>query len=159
MALLEKQLIVKRSGIPDSGKGLFTKKPIPKGTRIVEYKGKVTTWKEVDIDEGRNGYIYYINRNHVIDARSYIKALGRYANDAKGLTRVKGVVNNSQYVVDNGRVYIEAVKEISAGGEILVDYGKEYWDVIKHNMKIDETAAKESLKAKKKVKTKSKTAR
>jgi len=38
MALLEKQLVVKRSAIPNSGKGLFTKKFIPKGTRIVEYK-------------------------------------------------------------------------------------------------------------------------
>lgn len=138
MALLEKQLVVKRSTIPGAGKGLFTKKLIPKGTRIVEYKGKVTTWKEVDIDEGRNGYIYYINRNHVIDAMPYPKALGRYANDAQGLTRVKGITNNSQYVVDDGRVYIEAKKDIPAGGEILVQYGKEYWDVIRHNKKIEE---------------------
>lgn len=151
MALLEKQLVVKRSTIPNSGKGLFTKKPIPKGTRIVEYKGKTSTWKEVNIDEGRNGYIYYISRNHVIDAMPYPKALGRYANDAKGLTRVKGISNNSQYVNDNMRVYIEAVKDIPAGGEILVQYGKEYWDVIRHNMKIDEQekARKEKEKLKK----------
>lgn len=149
MALLEKQLVVKRSTLPDAGKGLFTKKMIPKGTRIVEYKGKISTWKDVNIDEGRNGYIYYINRNHVIDALPYPKALGRYANDAKGLTRVKGITNNSQYVNDDMRVYIEAVKDIPAGGEILVQYGKEYWDVIRHNKKIDE---KEKLKKAKKKK-------
>jgi uncharacterized protein len=150
MALLEKQLVVKRSTIPNSGKGLFTKKLIPKGTRIVEYKGKVSTWKEVDIDEGRNGYIYYINRNHVIDAKPFPKYLGRYANDAQGMARVKGITNNSQYVNDNMRVYIEAVKDIPAGGEILVRYGKEYWDVIKQNMKIDarEKADAERKKAK-----------
>ena len=150
MALLEKQLIVKRSTIPNSGKGLFTKKFIPKGTRIVEYKGKVTTWKDVDIDEGRNGYIYYINRNNVIDAMPYHKALGRYANDALGMTRVKGLTNNSRYMADTDtmRVYIEAVKDIPAGGEILVQYGKEYWDVIKRNIKIDvmEKAKAEKLK-------------
>jgi SET domain-containing protein len=140
MALLENQLVVKRSVIPNSGKGLFTKKPISKGTRIVEYKGKKTTWKNVDIDEGRNGYIYYINRNHVIDARPTPQHLGRYANDAHGMTRVKGLTNNSRYIADMDtlRVYIEAVKDIPAGGEILVQYGKEYWDVIKHNMRIDE---------------------
>lgn len=154
MALLEKQLVVKRSTIPNSGKGLFTKKFIAKGTRIVEYKGKKTTWKDVDIDDGRNGYIYYINRKNVIDARSYPKYLGRYANDAKGLTRVKGIINNSQYVteMDTLRVYIEAIKDISAGGEILVQYGKEYWDVIKHNMQLDKNekakADKEKLKKK-----------
>jgi hypothetical protein len=98
MALLEKQLVVKSSTIPNSGKGLFTKKSILKGTRIVEYKGKKTTWKEVDIDEGRNGYIYYINRNHVIDAMPFLKYLGRYANDAQGMSKVKGITNNSRYV-------------------------------------------------------------
>ncbi|HRO69478.1 MAG TPA: SET domain-containing protein, partial [Chitinophagaceae bacterium] len=61
MALLEKQLYIKRSTIPASGMGLFTKKFVPKGTRIVEYKGKMTTWKEVNHDDGKNGYIYYID--------------------------------------------------------------------------------------------------
>lgn len=148
MALLEKQLVVKRSTIPNSGKGLFAKKFIPKGTRIVEYKGKKTTWKDVDIDEGRNGYIYYINRNHVIDAQPFPKYLGRYANDAQGMSKIKGITNNCRYVadMDTMRVYIEAVKDIPAGGEILVQYGKEYWDVIKYNLKLDE---KEKAKAEK----------
>jgi len=153
MALLEKQLVVKRSTIPNSGKGLFTNKFIPKGTRIVEYKGKATTWKDVNIDEGRNGYIYYINRSHVIDARPYPKYLGRYANDAQGMSKVKGITNNSRYVadMDTMRVYIEAVKDIPVGSEILVQYGKEYWDVIKHNLRIDE---REKAKAAKKKLTK-----
>jgi uncharacterized protein len=136
MALLEKQLIVKRSSIPGSGKGLFTKKFIPKGTRIVEYKGKITTWKEVEHNNGSNGYIYYVSRNHVIDARTYVKALARYANDARGLQKIKGISNNSAYVHDQLRVYIEAIKDIPANSEILVAYGKEYWDAIKHNEKI-----------------------
>jgi uncharacterized protein len=150
MALLEKQLVVKRSTIPDSGKGLFTKKLITKGTRIVEYKGRVSTWKEVDIDEGRNGYIYYINRKHVINAQPFPKYLGRYANDAQGMSRIKGITNNCRYIADmeTMRVYIEAVKDIPPGGEILVQYGKEYWDVIKHNLKIDEREKAKSEKQK-----------
>ena len=136
MALLEKQLIVKRSSIPGSGKGLFTKKFIPKGTRIVEYKGKITTWKEVKHNDGANGYIYYVSRNHVIDAHTYKKSLARYANDARGLQQIKGITNNSAYVHDKLRVFIEAVKDIPANSEILVAYGKEYWDAIKHNIKM-----------------------
>lgn len=136
MALLEKDLYVSRSKIPASGKGLFTKVFIPKGTRIVEYRGKMTTWKEVNHLDGKNGYIYYIDRNHVIDARTYQKALGRYANDARGLQKQKGVSNNAVYVEDNYRVYIQATKDIAPGSEILVSYGKEYWDVIRHNMGI-----------------------
>ena len=137
MALLEKQLYVKHSGIPGSGKGLFTKKFIPKGTRIVEYKGRVTTWKEVKHDDGANGYIYYINKNHVLDAHTFKKALGRYANDAKGLQKIKGMSNNSAYVEENYRVFIEATKDIPANSEILVSYGKEYWDAIRYNIKLD----------------------
>ena len=133
MALLEKQLVIKRSTIPGSGKGLFTKKFIPKGTRIVEYKGKLTTWKEVKHDNGTNGYIYYVNRNHVIDARTYVKALGRYANDARGLQKKKGVTNNAVYTEDKLKVYIESTKDILPDSEILVSYGKAYWDTIRHN--------------------------
>ena len=136
MALLEQQLVVKKSTIPGSGKGLFTKKFIPKGTRIVEYKGRITNWKEMK-DAWDNGYIYSINRNRVIDARRTLKALARYANDARGLFRVKGITNNCVYSNDGLKAYIESVKDIPAGSEILVSYGKEYWDVVRANLKID----------------------
>ena len=146
MALLEKQLYVKKSSIPDSGKGLFTKKPISKGTRIVEYKGKRSTWKEVKDEDGKNGYIFYINRNNVIDGLPDKKALARYANDARGLVRIKGLLNNSEYVVDGLKAYIEANKDIPAGAEIFVDYGKDYWKVIRENVKLWAQEAKDSKK-------------
>ncbi|HEY4065000.1 MAG TPA: SET domain-containing protein [Puia sp.] len=135
MPLLEKQLLVKRSGLKGAGQGLFTRKPIAKGTKIVEYKGKITTWKEVNDRNGLNGYIYYVNRNHVLDAWGTKKALARYANDARGLIRTTGITNNSTYETEGLRVYIVAAKNIPAGGEILVGYGKEYWDIIKENWK------------------------
>jgi SET domain-containing protein len=138
MALLEKQLFVKKSTLPGAGKGLFTKKFIPKGTRIVEYRGKTRTWKEVQADEDENPYIYYVKRSFVIDALNDKKALARYANDATGLKRVKDIKNNAEYVEDGTRVFIEASRDIPANSEIFVSYGKEYWQVIRHNMRIDE---------------------
>ena len=142
MSVLERQLIVKRSTIPEAGKGLFTKKFIPKGTRIVEYTGKITTWKDVNHDDGRNMYIYNLKRYHVIDALRHTKVLARYANDANGLVKVKGIRNNSLYVTDGLRVFIHAAKDIPAGGEILVDYGREYWQVVRHNTRLDKIANK-----------------
>jgi uncharacterized protein len=133
MALLEEFLEVKDSTIPNSGKGLFTKTFIPKGTIIVEYKGRRTTWKEVE-DDYKNGYIYFISGSKVIDAKSYKKALGRYANDAKGLSRIKGINNNSVYEVDGDKVFIKSVKDILPGSEVLVDYGKDYWEITKKNL-------------------------
>jgi len=135
MALLEKQLVVKKSSLPGSGKGLFTRKAIPKGTRIVEYKGKITSWKEADHRNGGNGYIYYVKRYHVIDALPRPSALARYANDARGISRIKGITNNSEYVEDGLKVYIQSKRDIPANSEILVGYGKEYWDVIRENLK------------------------
>jgi hypothetical protein len=133
MPLLEKQLVVKRSTLKGAGKGLFTTRDIPRGKKIVEYKGKVTTWKEVDSRDGMNGYIYYVNRYHVIDAADSKEALARYANDAKGLVRSDGVKNNCTYNIEGKRVYIVSMKKIPAGSEILVGYGKEYWDIIREN--------------------------
>jgi uncharacterized protein len=153
MALLEKHLVVKKSTLPNAGKGLFTKIAIPKNTRIVEYKGRRTIWKDVANDD-TNGYIYSINRNNVIDAQKTLSALARYANDARGISRVKGVTNNCVYVNDNGRAYIESVKHIPAGAEIFVDYTKEYWDVMRHNIKVNE---KEKREAEKENKTAKKT--
>src|SRR5271168_5351045 len=107
MPLLEKHLIIKRSTLKGAGKGLFTGKDIPKGTKIVEYKGKITTWKEVDDRKGLNGYIYYVNRSHVIDARTTKEAFARYANDARGLLRTEGLSNNCTYIIEGLKVYIK----------------------------------------------------
>src|SRR5687767_3760422 len=153
MALLKKQLYIKKSKIPNAGKGLFTKKPIAKGTRIIEYTGKISAWKDVKDEDGKNGYIFYINRNHVIDALPTKKALARYANDARGLVKIKGVTNNCDYISDGLKAYIESKRDIPAGSEIFVDYGKDYWKVIRENMKLWADEKKEAVIEKKLSKT------
>ncbi len=154
MALLEKHLEVRKSRIPGAGLGLFTKVFIPKGTRIVEYKGRVSSWKEADHKDGRNGYIYYLKRDHVIDASNHVKSLARYANDAKGIQKVSGLRNNSDYVSEGVRVFIESTRDIPANSEILVDYGKEYWDVIRFNRRLWAKEEKEKQKLNGKVHSK-----
>jgi hypothetical protein len=46
--------------------------------------------------------------------------------------------NNASYEPVGVQVFIDAVKDIPAGSEILVGYGKEYWDAIRHNNKISD---------------------
>lgn len=142
MAYLEKFLVIKNSTLPDAGKGLFTKKAIAAGTRITEYKGRVTTWKEVE-DDHDNAYLFTVTDQHVIDARRALKSFARYANDARGFTRIKGITNNCIYVQDeNNRVFLEAKRDIAAGGEIFVSYGNDYWKVMRENLKIELEKAK-----------------
>ncbi|HOX81671.1 MAG TPA: SET domain-containing protein [Chryseolinea sp.] len=154
MALLEKHLVVKTSTIPNSGKGLFTKVFIPKGTKIVEYKGKISIWKDVKHEDGRNGYIFFVNRNHVINALPTPKALARYANDARGIGRIKGILNNCEYVTEGKKAYIESKKDIPAKAEIFVDYGSDYWKVIRENIKLWAKEEKEEQKEKAEAKKK-----
>ena len=144
-------LEVKKSKLPNSGKGLFTKRDIKKGERIVEYLGEIITEKELDrrAEKDIYGYAFYINKNRCIDAYYTPDALARYANDAKGISRVEGVKNNSSYKIWNNRGWIAAEKNIKAGEEILVSYGAEYWKDIRYNIKLDEERAAEKKKAKK----------
>lgn len=133
--LKRKELQVKKSGLPKAGKGLFTLVPVRKGGLIVEYTGNISTWKEIKDDKEFNAYVFYITKHRVIDAKSVLKAIARYANDAKGISQVKGMTNNAVYAVTKNKVYIKATRPIFAGEEILVSYGKEYWQAIRENIK------------------------
>jgi uncharacterized protein len=129
MAYLEKYLYVKKSTIPDSGKGLFTKIEIPKGKRVLEYKGKLQRWVDVKHEEenGSNGYLLRVNYRKAINAKNQLKALGRYVNDANGPSKLAAVKNNCEFVSDGDRCYVESLRHINRFEEILVGYGKEYW--------------------------------
>ncbi len=144
--------IVKKSKIPGAGKGLYTKRDIKKGERFLEYLGEIITEKELDrrAENDLYGYAFYISKKKCIDAYNTPQALARFANDAKGLTRVDGLKNNSCYDIWKNRAWILAEKNIKAGEEILVSYGAEYWKDIKYNIKLE----KEKQESSKKEKTK-----
>jgi SET domain-containing protein len=136
MPFLEKQLEIRESTIPGAGMGLFTKEAIPKGATITEYTGRIRKWKDVE-NEDNNYYILYVTRNHVIDCNRRKSTLARYINDAKGLKKIKGINNNTEFRRQGLRIFVEAIKKIPAGSELFVGYGKEYWDVIRRNIKVD----------------------
>ena len=135
MPLADNNFVLKESTLPGAGKGLFTLNLIEKGTCILEYKGTITTWKNVNHLEGKNAYVFYVNRNHVVDANDHHLELARYINDAKGLQKIKGITNNAYYVVRKKQIFVYALKNIPANSEIFVAYGKEYWDTIKEYLK------------------------
>jgi len=128
-------LKVKKSQLPGAGKGLFTTTAIKKGTLIVEYGGEMLTWREVQKRYPGNIqaalYLFHLGPNKWIDAQQTPKNLARYANDAMGFSRIKGLRNNAEYQIHNGLPYIVATKDIESGDEIFVSYTKDYWDALK----------------------------
>ncbi len=130
-------LIVKKSQLPNAGKGLFTTSKILKGSKVIEYKGEIIDWKEYEkrVANDEDGYLFFINKKNCIDAYHTPQHKARYANDAEGLSVVKGLKNNCKYEVFNNKCFIVAEKNINAGEEIFVTYTKEYWDCIRYNIK------------------------
>lgn len=131
-------LIVKTSQLPRAGKGLFTTKPIKKDAKVIEYRGEIIDWKEYErrVERDEDGYLFFISKSRCVDAYNTPQYKARYANDAEGLSQVKGHVNNCVYEVFGDKCYIVASRDIKAGEEIFVSYTKEYWDCIRYNIKI-----------------------
>ncbi len=131
-------LIVKTSQLPNSGKGLFTTTEIKKGAKVIEYLGEIIDWKEYEkrVERDEDGYLFFINKKNCIDAWNTPQHKARFANDAAGLGRIKGLNNNAFYEIEKNKCFIVAKKDIKAGEEIFVSYSKEYWDCVKYNISI-----------------------
>jgi uncharacterized protein len=156
-------LIVKKSRLPGAGKGLFTTKPFKEDQRVIEYRGEIIKWKDYSerVKQNKDGYLFFVRRDLCIDAFNTPQYKARYANDAAGLSKLKGVKNNCVYETEGDRAFIVATRDIKAGEEIFVDYTKEYWDVKRYNIQWEKEQKqakekKEKAKASKNKKTSSK---
>ncbi|MDI9341135.1 MAG: SET domain-containing protein [Sediminibacterium sp.] len=130
-------LLIKKSRLPGAGKGLFTTKAIREGCKIIEYRGEIIDYQEYrrrarkEVDQ----YLFYLRRDLCIDAMHTPQYKARYANDANGFTRLKGVKNNSDYIIYGDKCFIVASRNIKAGEEIFVDYTNHYWKSMKKRLK------------------------
>lgn len=130
-------LIIKKSKLPGAGKGLYTTKAIRKESKVIQYRGEIIGYKEYRrrARKEKDHYLFYLRRELCIDALNTPQYKARYANDAAGITRVKGLRNNSDYVIFDDTCFIVASRNIKAGEEIFVNYTKPYWDCMRKRMK------------------------
>jgi len=104
---------------PVQGLGAFATRPIPAGTRLVEYAGARLTPAEADArypdvpGERHHTYLFAIDDEIVIDA-----AVG--GNDARWINH--SCAPNCDAVVEDGRIFIEAIRDIEVGEELTYDY-------------------------------------
>ena len=110
---------------PIQGQGAFATRWIRKGTRIIEYLGERITPQAGDerYEDGR------VEHSHVllftVDKRTVIDA-GVGGNDARFINH--SCDPNCEAVIERGRIWIEAVKRIAAGTELVYDYQYEFDD-------------------------------
>jgi uncharacterized protein len=106
-------------GSPLHGLGVFALQRIAKGTRIIEYLGERVSHTEADRryenkDAADNHTFLFI-----VDARTVIDA-GVGGNEARFVNHA--CAPNCESVIENGRVFIDAVRNIAPGEELTYDY-------------------------------------
>jgi SET domain-containing protein len=147
------QFKVAKSKVPGAGLGLFTLKPIKKGEVALYYEGeklKVSDYNERYEKEGFGEYGMTLGSKYVIDARKTSSGLGRYVCDYTG----SGKKANVKYYDNKGKIEITAKRDIEAGEELMVSYGKEMRTAMGFQHVNDEE--KKRLKKEKKTKKKEK---
>ncbi len=109
--------IVRNSKI--HGKGVFAKRPIRKGTRIIEYTGKIISIKEADkigpqmIDGHPHTMLFTVDDKRVID--------GNTGGDAKYVNHSCSP-NCETVQYEDDKIYIESLRSIPKGEELTYDY-------------------------------------
>jgi len=110
--------VVRRSKI--HGSGVYAARRIRKGTRIVEYLGERISHAQADAryaargqDDGHT-FLFVVSSRIVIDA-------GVNGNDARFINH--SCDPNCETVIEGGRVFIEALRDIEPGEELGYEYG------------------------------------
>ena len=101
------------------GKGVFAVKAMRKGARVIEYLGDRVTHKEADAryetktTDDNHTFLFIVDRGVVIDA-SFNGNAARFINH--------GCDPNCESVIEDRRVFIEAIRAIAPGEELKYDY-------------------------------------
>jgi SET domain-containing protein len=104
---------------PIQGVGAFATSAIPAGIRLIEYAGKRLTPAQAEarypevVGERHHTYLFAIDDDIVIDAASGGNA-ARFINHSCD--------PNCDAVIDDGRIWIETIRDVAAGEELAYDY-------------------------------------
>jgi uncharacterized protein len=107
---------------PIHGRGVFAARAIPAGTRIIEYVGERISPDEADkrYDDDQTGHphilLFTVDKKTVIDGAVGGNA-ARYINHS--------CAPNCEAVVEDERVFVEALRDIQPGEELTYDYNLE----------------------------------
>lgn len=133
------------SRIPNGGTGLFAKVDIPRGTLICTYAGRLYDSTEAVYRDPTYMVNFELGKGFKLDGDGDDGDIGHFANATQ--TNDEGIADppqnarfcmrtKKQWIVVNpqsgetylrGRFDLIAKRDIKAGDEIILDYGKGYW--------------------------------
>ena len=115
-----RRLAYKLRRSPIQGRGAFATRRIRRGERIVEYRGERITGREADRrypppkpGQHHHTFLFDLDNGQVIDA-----AVG--GNSARFINH--SCNPNCESVIEDDRVFIDAIREIRPGEELVYDY-------------------------------------
>lgn len=116
------------------GTGVFALRDIPEGTRIFEYIGKRISAEQADAmfpvnpDDPYHTFFFALSSGQIIDG-------GQGGNDARWINH--SCEPNCETIEGRHgkRVYIQALRDIAAGEELLYDYGLVIDEVMSEELK------------------------
>jgi len=114
---MSKPFRVRRSKI--HGRGVFAVRLIPKGKRIIEYTGERISPREADrrYEDGTRDHVHVLL--FIVDRKTQIDA-GVGGNEAHFINH--SCDPNCEAVLQDKRIFIEAIRDIPAGVELTYDY-------------------------------------
>ncbi len=107
---------------PIHGYGVFAARKIPKGTRILEYKGERISHEEADERYNDTNSVHAHIVLFAVDDDTVIDG-GSGGNDARFVNH--SCKPNCQAISHKRRVFIESIKKIKKGEELFYDYSLE----------------------------------
>lgn len=108
---------------PIHGNGVFARRHIPAGERIIEYKGERITWDEATERAHRRGgpvnhtFYFSLHDGRVIDG-------GSRGNEARFINH--SCEPNCEAYEEDGRIFIHALRDIERGEELNYNYALIY---------------------------------
>ena len=122
---MPKRITLRRS--PIHGNGVFAVTDIPKGTELVEYRGRVTTHAQIDrkyasVPDNGHTFLFTLNDDYVIDA-NVDGNIARWINHSCKPNCQAVIEENEDGDRRKDRVLIETIRPLRAGDELTYDYG------------------------------------
>ncbi|GLE04346.1 hypothetical protein PINS_up013261 [Pythium insidiosum] len=113
----------RESRIAGAGQGLFATRRHARGDVVCEYVGEIlenrVAWKLPD-----KAYLMKLGDGKYVDARRCKHVLARYINDCRDKRRYNVVFEKRP---QEDKALVIALRDIEAGEELYVDYGRFYW--------------------------------